>query len=329
MLKSKESNSRYADRVFKGLNYSGVDVSPKSFPDRKSYLLSDREEPSKLDLGPWIQNLDDLTDEEISGSVFYVYFTYDLDALPMLDRIQRCGGKFIPPAPSMMEKTNYHLGVNRWAHEAMLKTWAIKKSLSHLHISIHENICEALEITRSLPGDYVEIGVYRGGSAATALHYIDICRAEGRMEPRTVYLLDTFDGFTYDEAKTAVDPIWVDTHKLGGAKAAMDHLNQTFRSVQTKISLAQNNICRDPLPEEIQTIAAANIDVDGYEPTLLALQKVAPKMVTGGVIICEDSASTPALYGAFLAMEEFLDSDAGQCYTKIFKGGQYFLVKRT
>jgi hypothetical protein len=45
--------------------------------------------------------------------------------------------------------------------------------------------------------------------------------------------------------------------------------------------------------------------------------------------MCEDPPSTPALYGALLAMEEFLDSDKGKCYTKIFKGGQYFLVKRT
>ena len=71
----------------------------------------------------------------------------------------------------------------------------------------------------------------------------------------------------------------------------------------------------------------ANIDVDMYEPTLAALHQVHPHMVTGGIIICEDPASTPSLYGALLAMQEFLDSPAGKCYTKIFKGAQYFLIK--
>lgn len=325
----KKSNTRYASQVFRNLNYSGVDVSPANFSGKKSYLLSDREEPSNLNLGPWIQNLDSLSDQEISQSVFYVYFTYDVDALPFLKRIQKCGGVFVPPAPSMMEKTNYHLGVNRWAHDAMLATWDIKHRLSHLHISIHENICEALEITRDLQGDYVEIGVYRGGSAATALHYIDICRENQRMQPRRVYLLDTFDGFNYDSAKTAVDPIWPGTHRLSGVDGTMQNIADTFGHINTDIFIVQNNICDDPLPENISSIVAANVDVDGYEPTIRALEKIAKFLVPGGIIICEDSASTPALYGAYLAMEEFLDSNAGRCYTKIFKGGQYFLVKRT
>jgi hypothetical protein len=329
MTTSKESNKRYAERVFRSLNYSGVNVSPAQFPDRNPYLLSDREEPSNLSLGPWIQTLDSLSDEEIHDGIFYIYFTYDIDALPFLKRIQQCGGIFIPPAPSMMEKTNYHLGVNRWAHEAMLATWAMKNSLSHLNVSIHENICEALEITRNLEGAYVEIGVYRGGSAATALHYIDICCQNQRMEPRCVYLIDTFDGFNYESAATGTDPIWTGTHKLGGAQAAQGHISRIFEHIQTDIALVEANICEEELPDTVRSIAAANIDVDGYEPTLKALQKVARKLVPGGVIICEDSASTPALYGAYLAMEEFLDSDAGQCYTKIFKGGQYFLIKRS
>ena len=44
-------------------------------------------------------------------------------------------------------------------------------------------------------------------------------------------------------------------------------------------------------------------------------------------MICEDPASTPALYGALLTMEEFLESEEGSQYVKVFKKGQYFLVK--
>jgi hypothetical protein len=39
-------------------------------------------------------------------------------------------------------------------------------------LTVHENICEALEITKDVEGDYVEVGVYKGGSALTALNYL-------------------------------------------------------------------------------------------------------------------------------------------------------------
>ena len=52
------------------------------------------------------------------------------------------------------------------------------------------------------------------------------------------------------------------------------------------------------------------------------------KIVSGGIIICEDPPSTPALYGALLAMEKFLNTEEGKNYVKIFKGSQYFLLRK-
>jgi hypothetical protein len=68
--------------------------------------------------------------------------------------------------------------------------------------------------------------------------------------------------------------------------------------------------------------------VDIYDATISALKKIDPLVVEGGIIICEDPASTPGLYGSLLAMEEFLRSTEGAKYIKIFKTGQYFLLKR-
>ena len=48
----------------------------------------------------------------------------------------------------------------------------------------------------------------------------------------------------------------------------------------------QANILNDGLPDK--EIAVANIDVDMYEATLVALYKIAPRMVLGGVILLED-----------------------------------------
>jgi hypothetical protein len=50
-------------------------------------------------------------------------------------------------------------------------------------------------------------------------------------------------------------------------------------------------------------------------------------MAPGGIMICEDAASTPSLYGAFQALEEFMAAPEGSNYYKVFKRGQYFLIK--
>lgn len=326
-MKNIESNFRYAKQVFRSLNYNGVKVDPSRWPDRTPYVVGDRNELKELDkLGKYLPDINELDDQQVSQGLFYIYYTYDNDAIPVLKRIAKLGGIFVAPAPTMMDKTQYVFGVNRLAHQAMMRTWDMSGRLSHLRQDVHENICEALEATKHLSGDYVEIGVYRGGSAQTAIHYLDELAASNQ-GTREVWLIDTFDGFNYQEAKDTVDPIWTDSHRLYGVEGTIKHIQQNLRHTQTSCKIAEKNICSEALPDEITAISVANIDVDMYEATLAAIQKVSPLMQKGGIIICEDPASTPALYGALLAMEEFLESTEGKNYAKIFKGAQYFLVR--
>lgn len=325
-------NIRYVNQVFEQAVYDGNPIMPENFPGRSTYLLTDRSELSRLSpkLGPLLHDLKSLSDEQVSKGVFYIYFTYDSDALPLLKEIRKKGGIFIAPSPMMVagQKSTYCYGINRLAHRALEKTWA-RGGVTHLHLDVHQNICEAIDITKNLDGDYLEIGVYRGGSALTALNFIDELSSAGMIRSRKAWFLDTFEGFTYNEAKDSIDQIWKNTHKLGGADNAVSHIKRVLNDNRTPYEVRVSNICSDSLPNDIQTLAVAHVDVDMYEPTLAALQKVSNLMIPGGIIMCEDPPSTPSLYGALLAMEEFLDSDQGKCYTKVFKGGHYFLIKRT
>jgi hypothetical protein len=307
----------------------------KEYPDAhqveksavRRYILSDRAVPvtTQQRLGPLIRSLDEITEKDIAGTVFYICFTYDSDALPALRKIKQHGGKFIP-SPEF-RKTSYRF-TNRLVGEAMRKTWAQGERVSHLDFNVHENICEAIEITSRLDGDYVEIGVYKGGSALTALNYMAGKQAAEGWSPRKVWLLDTFAGMSYPEAQTSIDRVWNNTHQLFGVKDTQDYLKTTLDTAGLPYQLVESNICADELPTAIGKIAVANIDVDVYEATLAAFYKVATRIVPGGIIIAEDPASTPFLYGAYLAMQEFLESDAGKPFLKLFKKGQYFLVKR-
>jgi hypothetical protein len=276
-------------------------------------------------LGQVIANVDGLSEQQIRDSVFHVYFQFDEEALPTLRRVRDCGGRFVPPIDAA--KTPYRF-VSRSAHEAISSTWSKREAFSHFDVLTHENICEAIEISLDLDGDFLEIGVFRGGSAHTALRYLEArARATGHA-PRRAVLIDTFDGFNYLEAATSVDAIWEGTHQLGGADRAMNEIASAIGDVDVEFRLVRGNIIVDPIPEDVLSVSVANIDVDMYEPTRAALERVHPLMQVGGVMILEDPPGTPALYGAFMAMRDFLETESGSKYLCLHKGSQYLLLKR-
>lgn len=302
-------------------------VKPDRFLGKKLFLVTDQAiKSTTLNDAEVLNTTKNLSDEVVRNSVFYIYFLCDSDALPEVRRIIKCGGVLIPHLDA--SKTYYRF-INRHALNAILETLKKGDRISHFHNTIHENICEALEITKELDGDYVEIGVYKGGSALTALNYLrDLRDSKNNKVNRKAWLLDTFDGFTYDEASQSSDAIWAGTHKLFGVTKTIDYIGETLSDVGVNFELVQANICSDTLPDCIKKVVVANIDVDMFEPTRDSLLKISPLVVEGGIILCEDPASTPALYGALLAMDDFLATPEGAKYIKIFKHGQYFLLKK-
>lgn len=291
------------------------------------YIVTDCKVPHAAELGvkQVIATVDGLSSDEIANSMFFVYFTCDSDALPELRKIAKHGGQFVPHFDE--RKTSYRF-VNRLAYESLKQRWAKGEAPGVIVPVLHENLCEALELTKNVEGDFVEIGVFRGGSAFTAMNFI---REQNRVEgipSRKAWLIDTFDGFNYVEAKESADVFWAGTHGEGGPALVKKRISDLVSGLGVPFELVQSNICADDLPAGIRRISVANVDVDMYEATLAALSKCAEKLASGGIIICEDAASTPALYGAYLAMHEFLESESGKRFLPIFKHGQYFLINR-
>ena len=178
-----------------------------------------------------------------------------------------------------------------------------------------------------MEGDYIEIGVYKGGSALTALNYMKYSNIN-----RKSYFIDTYDGFNYEEASNSIETHWNkdnNNHQLWGIEETMRRINELLSNQcpAQDFKLIKSNICRDELPSEIKNIVVANIDVDIYEATRDAYNKVGEKIVKGGIIIAEDPTSTPALIGAFYAMEKFLETPLGKKFIKLHLLGQYFLIR--
>ena len=314
------------NEIFYNMHQDGLDVSPVSYKDKKIYVLSDIDIPKEniKSLGKLINNLDNFSSEDIKSSVFYICFNFDTDALKYLKIIKDNDGIFIPHLSTT--KTPYRF-TDKIAFNALVRTWKQIDRVSHLRMDIHENLCEALNITKDLEGCYIEIGVYLGGSALTVLNYINELN-KSDLDKKKVYLLDTFEGFNYEAAEKSSDAIWKGTHTLYGIKNTLEYVNETLKTSQENFSLIKSNICLDSIPDEIKKISIANIDVDLYEPTKDALIKVAPLIIKNGIIIVEDALSTPKLYGAYLAMNEFLDTEIGKTFYPVHKLGQYFLIKK-
>lgn len=317
--------------IIRNINNSGV---TKKFD--KIYILTDLKininnnffKKNKILL---ISSLEKFELNQIKKSFFFIVFSSDDNAIPYLKKIIENKG-FFSSVDIQDKKLNYDYSnatsyrfINSNCMKAVKNTFNKKTIISGEYLAslqTHENICEGIELTKNVDGDYVEIGVFEGGSALTALNYFKLINSK-----KKIFLLDTFEGFNYQESKYSSDIIWHESHFLDEEKKTKELLNMMFSEFDN-YKLVTNNICKDDLPSEINKISLANIDVDLYEATLHSLKKISKKISKNGIIMCEDPVNTPFLYGAYYAMDEFLKSSEGKNFIKIFKRNHYFLIKQ-
>lgn len=320
---------KYNDKVIFNPKFMGQTwkmYSPKKVAEGGAYFVSDVPTlPKSLYGCIKLTSTLQLPIEQIKYHYFYVYFSSDSLAEPEVRNIIKGGGYVVPHLDAT--KTKYRF-IDEKANKAIQQTWQIRNKLSHLDLNVHENICQALNMTKSIDGDYLEIGVYKGGSLQTAANYIFTSKTKDpTIKAKKVIGLDTFEGFNYEQAKISSDVIFQRTHKLYGIPETISYISRNLDRTGVEYHLMATNIISDPVPDQVKKVSVVNIDVDLYEATLASLFKVSPLVERFGIIICEDAASTPALYGSLVAMNEFLNTEEGRKYTKIFLGSSYFLIK--
>lgn len=193
------------------------------------------------------------------------------------------------------------------------------------------NLIQAFEVTRNRPGCIVEVGCFCGSSAGALLSYVRSRQAERGFPELSFHYMDVFEGFNYPHAISSSDVFWAGTHQTDGFEPVRERIQAYGRGIDgMRIEVSKCNIITDPIPEEIvrSGVRMANIDVDLYEATAAGLARIAPFVVCGGIMICEDSGHTPLLIGALKALEEFVDSDMGKKFCRLdMPSGQTFLVR--
>jgi len=156
------------------------------------------------------------------------------------------------------------------------------------------------EATADLAGDTAECGVFDGGSS----FLICLSRQQVRTWSGEHHLFDSFDGLSIPEQVDVPDDErafrWRHHDLAVDEAVALRNLNR-FGFVRSH---------RGWIPDRFDEVAdrrfsLVHVDVDLYQPTLASLEFFYPRLVPGGVLLCDDYGFT-ACPGARRAFDEYM-----------------------
>lgn len=146
----------------------------------------------------------------------------------------------------------------------------------------------------AVPGDVLEVGVYRGGTALLLRHGIEENSSAGS---KTLRLFDTFTGMPETDAAR-------DLHHSGDFfDTSLDAVRRTVGTMPYVQYYPGTVPATFAQAADVQ-IAFAHVDVDIYRSVLDTCAFVYPRLASGGVVVFDDYgfASCP---GARRAVDEF------------------------
>lgn len=160
-------------------------------------------------------------------------------------------------------------------------------------------------------GDVVELGVYRGGTAAV----LGKACAASNMK-RRLWLFDSFEGLPEPRSEDGLEAARYAAGRVGGKAESIGECVGTrveverllFESAQldpSGVTLVEGWYQHTLGKVEIESIALLHLDCDWYESVQLALETLYERVVPGGWVVLDDYGEWR---GARLALHEFLGS---------------------
>ena len=168
-------------------------------------------------------------------------------------------------------------------------------------------------VKEGIGGDLLEIGVYKGSTAA-------VLATMARKLDRTLYLLDTFEGFA------AADLQGIDADK------GMNFADTSVEAVRALVGEADIRFVKGYFPATATQLppdgrfGLVHIDCDLYAPIRSALDYFYPRMVPGGFLIVHDYSSLH-WNGAEQAVDEFF-ADKPECVVPLTDGAGSVVVRK-
>lgn len=166
---------------------------------------------------------------------------------------------------------------------------------------------ELYKMIINLPGDVIELGVFKGGSIIQFATFRELLENE---RARKIIGFDMFGAFPQckkveSDKKFVKD--WNEQHD-----GEFLSKNDIYKSLEHKkiknVELIKGDICKTVdeylVKNPYTRVSLLHIDTDVYEPAKAGLEKLFHRVVRGGVIIFDDYAT---IEGETKAIEEFLD----------------------
>lgn len=169
-----------------------------------------------------------------------------------------------------------------------------------------------LSIVENLEGDTAECGVFEGASSWL------ICD-KFKQSHKVHYIFDSFEGLS--------NPSIVDGEywQQGALNAPEEIVLKNLSMYQDKIKL-----CKGWIPDKFyevsdKTFCFVHIDVDLYQPTLDSISYFYPRLVKGGIILCDDYGFSTCP-GAKKAFDEYMEHNPENIVH--VPTGQGFIIKQ-
>jgi len=202
------------------------------------------------------------------------------------------------------------------SYQHLLEQWPTYVRRMHLTRFIAHY--ELFKQTIDLPGCIVELGVYRGASFFTWSKLMETFNTTDRR--KKVFGFDHFKGLTnFHDKDGAMDPS--DGKKIGGfdsipVKEEIERLVELHNfdnliSGVERCRIIEGNIM-DTIPKFLINnsglrISLLHLDMDLYEPTKFALEKLYPLVVNGGLVVFDEYGLIP-WQGESTAVDEYFSS---------------------
>jgi O-methyltransferase len=158
-----------------------------------------------------------------------------------------------------------------------------------------ENVQRCVEdvLARNVPGDFIETGVWRGG---TVIFMRALLKAHG-VTDRRVWVADSFAGLPPPDPERYPLDRGLDLSIYPELAISLEQVQANF----ARYGLLDDQVrflkgwFRDTLPHApVETLAVLRLDGDLYESTTDALTHLYPKLAPGGYVIVDDYGAIPA-----------------------------------
>jgi O-methyltransferase len=171
--------------------------------------------------------------------------------------------------------------------------------LTYINLFFLQELARRLDELK-ISGDFVECGVYRGGSAGVLGH-----TAMQSPFQRNLWLYDSFEGMPPASEKDDAYSHGIENQYVG-SEGITRRILKNLRVPEDRYTIVRGRFEKTFGSVEPFPIGLLHADCDFYEPVRLTLETFYPQMVPGGFVIFNDYGS---FRGCRTAADEFLSAN--------------------